>query len=128
MSFKDIKYFKNQVESDISKYKVKPTDFCEARIRSIFSRAYYTIFLHCRDVLDLEYNNELSIHRTVKDKITNSTINKLFHEHHQTRKKMDYNNINLDLSNTGKLLRDLNSIKRDMNLILSLTKEDLTIG
>lgn len=31
---------------------------------------------------------------------------------------MDYNNINLDLSNTGKLLSDLNSIRRDMNLIL----------
>lgn len=113
MSFKDIKYFQNQVVSDVLKYKVNPADFCEARIRSIFSRAYYTIFLHCRDVLGLEYNKELSVHKTVKNNITNSDINKLFHEHHETRKKMDYNNINLDLSNTGKLLSDLNSIRRE---------------
>ncbi|WP_066403108.1 hypothetical protein [Aliarcobacter cryaerophilus] len=125
MAFKDIKYFQELVISDIEEYKKNPTKFSEGRIRSIFSRAYYTIFLHCRDELNLEYNTELSVHHTVKKEILNSEINKIFHTHHQTRKEMDYNNINLDLKNTGKLLSELCSIKRDMNRILLLSKNDL---
>lgn len=125
MSFKDNKYFKDLVISEITQYKLNPTSFTEAKIRSIFSRAYYTIFLHCRDELELEYNDELSIHQTVKSNIKNLEINQLFHEHHKTRKKMDYNNLSIDLTSTGKLVKDLDSIRRDMNRILSLKKEDL---
>ena len=125
MSFKDIKYFQNLVISDINNYQRNPKEFCEGRIRTIFSRAYYTIFLHCRDELGLEYNTELSVHSTVKKNILNSDINKIFHEHHETRRKMDYNNVSLELNNTGKLVRELISIRRDMNRILSLSKNDL---
>ena len=38
---------------------------------------------------------------------------------------MDYNNLSIDLTSTGKLVKDLDSIRRDMNRILSLKKEDL---
>ena len=79
MSFKDIKYFQKYVSTSISKYNSNPQAFLESDIRSIFSRAYYTIFLHCRDELGLEYDTQLSIHAEVKKQIQNERIQKLFH-------------------------------------------------
>lgn len=126
MSFKDINYFQNFVNSEVIAYRTNPKSFCEGKIRSIFSRAYYTIFLHCRDELGLEYNEEeASVHKAVKENIKNTEINKIFHEHNKTRRKMDYNNINIDLTATGRIFSDLNCIKRDMNRILGLKKDDL---
>ncbi len=125
MSFKDIKYFQKYVSTSISKYNSNPQAFLESDIRSIFSRAYYTIFLHCRDELGLEYDTQLSIHAEVKKQIQNERIQKLFHSYHEKRKKMDYNNVSIDMGNIGKLTSELKAIERDMNYILNLNKDQL---
>lgn len=125
MSFKDIKYFRDYVESRIIQYRSNPKNFTEADIRSIFSRAYYTILLHCRDVLNLTNIVDESIHWHVRNSINNQHIKKDVQSYCSIRNKMDYNNVSLDLKNTGKILADLNSIKRDMNYILSLNKDEL---
>ena len=125
MSFKDIKYFQKYVSTSISKYNSNPQAFLESDIRSIFSRAYYTIFLHCRDELGLEYDTQLSIHAEVKKQIQNERIQKLFHSYHEKRKKMDHNNVSIDMSNIGKLTSELKAIERDMNYILNLNKDQL---
>ena len=40
-------------------------------------------------------------------------------------KKMDYNNVSIDMGNIGKLTSELKAIERDMNYILNLNKDQL---
>ncbi len=115
----DIKYFKNYVDLEISNFKTSLLDK-ELYSRNILNRAYYTSFLHCRDLLGLSNSLSGSIHRDVIEGIKNNTVKNKLTKLLRYRKDADYKNYYLNKSIT-----DLLDAQRTMNYILTLTKIDL---
>ena len=76
MSFERIPYYKPLVDILINEYYNNQSSFSEEKIRDIYSRAYYTIFLYCRDVLKVENNDYLSSHKNVINSVTNKYTKK----------------------------------------------------
>lgn len=119
MSFKNSKYFKTYVEKRIAEFMSCSSDFTQADIRSIYSRAYYTILLHCRDELCLNITDK-SIHSEIRNHIKSEYARKIIIKFCDYRNKADY--INRDFTSNN---AELNSIKRNMNYILSLDSKKL---
>jgi len=119
MSFASL-YYKPLVDILINDYCSNKSSFTEEKIRDIYSRVYYTIFLYCRDTLEIENNDYLSSHQNVISSIPNRYTKQVLRRLQQLRVKADYHN-----DTFYKSYREVLSIQRDMNKILSFSKEQL---
>ena len=120
MSFANSLYYKPLIDTLINDYCNNQSNFTEEKIRDIYSRVYYTIFLYCRDTLEIENNDYLSSHKHVISSIPNKYTKKVLRRLQQLRVKADYHN-----DAFSKSYREVISIQRDMNNILSFSKEQL---
>ena len=119
MSFSNIPYFKPFVLSLESKYQSNNNSLSEEELRNLFSRAYYTLFLYCRDTLSIDpqlNDSHDSIIKEIPNIFTRNTLRKL----KKIRKNADYDE-NTFISNHSQIL----SLFRDIKKILSFTKEQL---
>lgn len=120
MSFKSVPYYKPIVDNMIEEYKKNQFSYPQEKIRNIVSRAYYTIFLHCRNELNLQSDESLSVHQNVISALNNSYSKKLLIKSLHDRKKADYHNADFSFNLALAL-----SLQRNMNTILSYSKKDL---
>lgn len=120
MSFANSLYYKPLVDILIDEYFNNQSNFTEEKIRDIYSRAYYTIFLYCRDTLKIENNDYISSHKNVILSIPNKYTKKVLRRLQQLRVDADYKN-----DAFSKNYREVIAIQRDMNKILSFSKKQL---
>ena len=119
MSFSSIPYFKPFVTSLELKYQSNNNFLSEEELRNLFSRAYYTLFLYCRDTLSI--NPQLNdSHDNIIKEIPNIFARNTLRKLKKIRKDADYEE-NTFVSNHSKIL----SLFRDIKTILSFTKEQL---
>jgi len=120
MSFANSLYYKPLVDILIDEYFNNQSNFTEEKIRDIYSRTYYTIFLYCRDTLEIENNDYISSHKNVILSIPNKYTKKVLRRLQQLRVDADYKN-----DAFSKNYREVIAIQRDMNKILSFSKKQL---
>jgi len=117
MSFSSIPYFEPFITSLELKYQ--NTSLSEEELRNLFSRAYYTLFLYCRDTLSITpqvYDSHDNIINKIPNTFAKNTLRKL----KNIRKKADYEEDTFT-SNHAIIL----SLFRNVKTILSFTKEQL---
>jgi len=119
MSFSSIPYFKPFITSLELKYQSNNNFLSEEELRNLFSRAYYTLFLYCRDTLSIipQLNDS---HDNIIKEIPNIFAKNTLRKLKKFRKDADYEE-NTFVSNHSKIL----SLFRDIKTILSFNKEQL---
>ncbi len=118
MSLSSIPYFKPFISSLELKYN-NNNSLSEEEIRNLFSRAYYTIFLYCRDTLFIEpslNDSHDNIIKAIPNIFTKNTLIRL----KKFRKEADYEEPSF-MSNRSNIL----SLFRNVDTILSFSKEQL---
>jgi len=119
MQFKHTKYYKPLVDELIIEFESKKTTFPQEKIRDIFSRGYYTILLHCRDVLNVD-DCSSSSHDCIINAVCNTYTKRMLRVLKQDRVRADYKNNDFEKKYTEAL-----SLKRNIEKILSFTEVEL---
>lgn len=93
MAFYD-NYYQEIIDKWIDDFSKEPTN--EYLLRNILSRAYYTMFLHCRKIheIDLKSQGFKTVdesHMNVINMITNQGIQTLVYKYKKFRERSDYN-------------------------------------
>nr|DAJ21384.1 MAG TPA: hypothetical protein [Siphoviridae sp. ctUxW2] len=95
-------YYKECVAEWIAEFNERDDD--EILARNILSRAYYTMFLHCENVLKDEifrcqasFSNKIIDHKSVMDAVKDTAIKTLLLEFKRYRERADYDTKKLDL-------------------------------
>ena len=103
MSFQE-HYYRECVAEWIEKFN--DCDDNEILLRNILSRAYYTVFLHCENVVREEvlhsqksYTNKIIDHNTVIHAVKNTNVRDLLFELKRYRERADYNAKKITLQN-----------------------------
>ena len=114
-------YYKECVAEWIAEFNERDDD--EILLRNILSRAYYTVFLHCENVVKEEvlssqsYTNKIIDHRSVIEAVKNPTIKNLLVELKRYRERADYNAEKLTLqkhASAGKKLPSKTFIQKEL--------------
>lgn len=115
-------YYKECVAEWIAKFNERDDD--EILLRNILSRAYYTVFLHCENVVREEvlssqtsFTNKIIDHRSVMDAVKNPTIKILLVELKRYRERADYDAEKLTLqkhASAGKKLPSKTFIQKEL--------------
>lgn len=119
MSFSNIPYYKPFIQQLNEKYDAGSGVLTEEELRNLFSRAYYTILLHCRDTLDIT-TTLYSSHDTIIKSIPNVYTKRALQNLKKSRKQADYDEEDF-LSNHSKIM----SLFTQVDQILSFSKDQL---
>lgn len=104
-------YYRDCVEEWIEQFNKDCSDN-EILVRNILSRAYYTMFLHCENILKDEifrcqasFSNKIIDHKSVMDAIKDTAIKTLLLEFKRYRERADYDTEKL-------ILKEHTSVKK----------------
>jgi len=119
MSFSNIKYYQSFVTNLKTMYNNGLGSLDEEELRNLFSRGYYSIYLHARDTLNIDpelYNSHESVIRQIPNQHTKRTLQKF----KKLRKNADYDEP--DFIQPHSQITNLFSV---VDQILNFTKEQL---
>ncbi len=115
-------YYRECVAEWVEQFRERSDD--EILLRNILSRAYYTAFLHCENLVREEvlnsqtnFTNKIIDHRSVMDAVKNPAIKTLLVELKRYRERADYNAEKLTLQkhvSAGKKLLSKTFIQEEL--------------